>query len=220
MAILSMPNTNIKSVRFLLQGNSLELTSPLTRSVQTLELVGSRWLATYELPPMPRATAEVWIAFLTKLNGMSGRFYGGDPAGYTPQGPATGTPVIPAAGLTGIDLPVEGFSVASPLAVGDYVAWDTPSGWRELHKVITVSAGLGVGYGEGGYGEGGYGSGVGLTIAPPIRESPAAGATLIVNSATCVMRLATDDVEWSTDFASLYGIVFSAEESFYTVGAI
>jgi len=218
MAILSMPATpKFRKCRFLLRGNTQQFISPLSRAIQTLELVGSKWLASYELPIMKRGEAEAWLAFLTRLNGRVGRFYGGDPSATTPRGTATGTPLVVGAGQTGITLNTDGWTAGIvPLLAGDFIAWETPTGWRELHKVVVDAGETGGGYGEGGYGEGGYGGGEAtLTITPPIRESPADNATIIISSPTCVMQLVSDEeAGWDVDEALFYGVRFNAEEVF------
>lgn len=224
--ILSMPvagYTAFSGTRFCLKANTQVFTSPLTGSVQTLELPGSRWVATYTLPPMLRADAEQWMAFLTRLNGRAGRFYAGDPPGAIPRGVAGGTPVVSGASQTGRTLYTDGWlggptgtgygeggygegGYGGPaviiLKAGDYVAWDTPSGWRELKKV-TADVLL-------------VPPPIAIPIMPPIRESPADGAALILLNATCVMALAEDaEAEWEVDAAMHYHLKpFNAEEVF------
>jgi len=147
--------------------------------------------------------AANWITFLTRLAGRTGRFYAGDPSGSTPRGTATGTPLIAGAGQSGKALLTDGWTAGiSPiLRAGDYIAWNTPLSWRELHKVTADANSDGSGA-------------VALSITPPIRESPANDATLIVSGATCVMMLATEeDGMWDVDEAGLYEMTFSAEEA-------
>ena len=218
--ILTMPSTpRFRTGRFGLRSNTVTFVSPLSGATQTLELPGTKWLATYELPPMFRAEAEEWLAFLASLNGRAGRFYAGDPNGIVPRGVGGGTPVVAGANQRGRTLTVSGFSGSNPVLLkGDYVAWDTPTGWRELHKLTADAPTLGVGgYDEGGYDIGGYGGGgsTELAITPAIRESPADGATLILANASCVMMLAQDDsAMWDINEATNYGIKFNAEEVF------
>lgn len=205
MPILSQPATpKFRSCRFILEGHSQTFRSPLSNAIQTLELVGSRWRASYELPAMQRADAAAWIAFLARLNGRVGRFYSGDPSAETPRGVATGTPLVNGAGQTGLSVVTDGWtaSVTGILKAGDYVAWGTPTSWRELHLVV-VDANSNV-------------SGQAtLTITPPIRESPADNAPLILSAPTCVMMLASDEgAAWDVDEALFYGIRFSTEEAF------
>lgn len=219
MDILSMPATpRMRSLRFVLRGNTQQFRSPLSGSVQTMELLGARWLATYELPIMIRATAEAWMAFLARCNGRVGRFYAGPLDITGPRGPAGGTPLVNGANQTGTLLKTDGWTEGTqPILIGDYIAWDTLTGWRELHKVVVEPGTVGIyGYGEGGYGISGYGkSGLDLEIAPPIRESPADNAAIIITNPTCVMQLASDDeAGWDVDTALHYGIKFNAEEVF------
>src|SRR5574342_1135154 len=194
----------IRRCRFLLRANTRRFVSPLTRTAQTLETLGARWLATYELPPMSVSQAEAWMVFLLQLDGRSGRFYGGDPSSTTPRGIATGTPTVSGGSQVGRFLATAGWTpnTTGILRAGDAVAWNTPSGWRELHR-LTADANSGP-------------SGTAtLPLAPAIRESPADAASLIIASPTCVMRLATDeDGQWSVDEALVHSIVVSAEEAF------
>jgi hypothetical protein len=194
----------MRSVRFLLEGSTQTFTSPLSKSVQTLELLGSRWMASFELPAMKRANAAAWIAFLARLNGKAGRFYAGDPSATSPRGVATGTPLINGASQQGTSLVTDGWTalVTGILLAGDYIAYQVPSGNRQLHIIVAdVNSDAG-------------GSAT-LTIAPPIRESPADDEPLIISSPTCVMMLASDDGgAWDVDEAQIYGMRFTAEEAF------
>lgn len=191
--------------RWIFQGNTREFVSPLTRSVQVLELLGARWMASFTLPPMKRTTAEVWCAWLTSLEGRQGRFYAGPPDATSPRGTATGTPLVKSASQTGIYLITDGWtnSVTGILKSGDYISWDTPSGWRELHLLVEDANSDGSGNAT-------------LTLSPPIRESPADNAQVIISSPTCVMCLATDDeARWDVvGGAMIYGLAFNAEEAF------
>ena len=72
MPTLTMPaSPGFRSARFGLRSNTQSFTSPLNRAVQTLERQGALWFATFELPPMSRAQAAAWTAFLTGLLGSS-----------------------------------------------------------------------------------------------------------------------------------------------------
>jgi hypothetical protein len=205
MSVLAMPTTPaIRKARFVLQASTTDLLSPLTRTVQTIERLGTRWLATYTLPPMSQIEAQTWCVWMARLNGRSGRFYGGDPAASTPRGSNLGSPKVTVANQVGTVLATYGWTGSQNglLLPGDYMAWDTPSGWRELHKVrANVNSAAG-------------GTAT-VLLSPPIRESPAADAVLIRTGATCVMALATDDeASWSVDEALIHEIVFNAEEMF------
>lgn len=200
-----MPTTpKFRSVRFLLQGHTQTFRSPLSNAIQTIELIGSRWLATYTLPPMQRARAAAWAAFLTRLNGRVGRFFAGDPSAETPRGVATGTPLVNGGSQTGTILATDGWTpnITGILLAGDYIAWDTPTSWREMHMIVADANSNASGQAS-------------FVITPPIRESPADNVPLIINSPTCVMMLGTDaEAAWDVDESLFYGLRFSAEEAF------
>lgn len=205
MNILTLPaGPNFRECRFVCRGNTIEHRSPLTASVQVLELPGTRWLASFGLPPMTRATAETWLAFLASLEGMKGRFYAGPPDATSPRGVGTGVPLVKGASQTGTSLDTDGWTAGQTgiLKAGDYIAWNTPASWREMHIVCADADSDGSGNAT-------------FALAPPIRESPADDATIVVSSPTCVMRLATDDeASWDVNQALHYGVRFNAEEAF------
>ena len=64
--------------------------SPFTFSGQAFAYPGQMWTADITLPPMKRADAEQWVAWLISLRGQLGTFLLGDPTGVTPRGSALG----------------------------------------------------------------------------------------------------------------------------------
>lgn len=170
------------SVNWKPRSNSLTFRSPLDGTVQTLELPGTVWTATVSWNTLPTAQWRVLQAFIAQLRGAAGRFYYGPPHATTRQATGSiGTPVVQAAGQTGNALAIQGSGASQTIFLaGDFIAYDTAVG-RQLH-VITANV-LTNGSGQSS-----------LPIEPPIRVSPAAGAAIIHNSPTCVMRLIDDDV--------------------------
>jgi len=205
----SLPNyTDFRSARFGLRANTQTFTSPLDKSIQTLELSGMRWFASYELRLMNRASVETWLAFLVNLKGRAGRFYGVDPAGLIPRGAAEGSPKVYSGGQTGQRLITYGWNPARTdfetglLLPGDYIAFDVPSGGRELHKIVQEPILDGYGFAW-------------LHIVPPIRESPAADTEIITTNPSCVMALMDDEQStWDEDVNNFYTLSFSAVEVF------
>ena len=210
MTIAALPSSPAFSdTRFGLVSNTqTDLTSPLDQSSQLLELPGARWRASYALPPMSRAQAAAWQAFLVALRGRAGQFYGYDPDARTARGAAR---LKTAGALTvlggspspaGNSLPVTGADGLEQgvFLKGDYVAYDVGQG-RQLHMVTAdVDADS---------------SGdMAVPIEPPIRTSPAGGAAVIVADASCVMRLVEDEVGWDASRISRFGIKFEAVEVF------
>lgn len=99
---------------FIVAGND----SPFTAQRQTYEHQGSWWTAQLDFPPMTRAQASPWLAFLALLNGKSGSFLFGDPTVLAPLGSAGGTPVVNSAGQTGKTLTIA--NLTGTLKAGDY----------------------------------------------------------------------------------------------------
>ena len=208
MTILTMPaSPGFNRTRFGLVSNTqTDLVSPITRTSQVLELPGARWEASYQLPPMTRAAAAAWQAFLVRLRGRAGLFYGYDPDGRTARGtagakaPGTLTVAGGSPGPSGSLLVLDGADGAEPgvFLEGDYLAFDVGGG-RQLHMAVADAD-------ADSSGE------VAVQIEPPIRLSPAAGAAVLVADAACVMRLSDDIVGWDADQISRYGIAFDAVE--------
>lgn len=177
------------------------VSSPFTYKQQVYKHAGEMWEADIQLPPMSRASAEQWIAWLLSLNGQYGTFFMGDPTGATPRGDATGTPVVNGAGQTGAVLNVSGATAATTgwLKAGDYIQLGSGSGVN-LHKVLVDADSDGAGL-------------VALDIWPKLRTSPSNGATVTVTSCRAVWRLSTNVQQWSVSEASIYGITFGAVEA-------
>ncbi|MCQ4575424.1 MAG: hypothetical protein NOU37_09300 [Candidatus Brocadiales bacterium] len=201
---LPMP-AGIKAVRFILLTNTQNFGSPETGAVQTIEKPGARWMVTYQYPSMERADAAAVIAFLRNLRGSAGRFYGGDPSAATPLG-AGGSPWVDGEGQTGIKLNTKNWtpSTADVLKAGDFIAWDTPTRWRELHQVTADVSSDAAGKAT-------------IEITPQIREASVDSAVLILNAPTCVMMLLDDEqAAWDGGVPDLYDITFTALEVFYS----
>ena len=207
MAILALPaSPKFSAAQFKLVTNSLHHTSSADGTTQTVLLPGPHWMLEAALPPMLRAAAEEWLAFLADLDGMTGRFFAGDPLGKTPRGVATGTPLVNGASQTGGSLITDGWtvSITGILKKGDYIAYDTPSGVRMLHKLIAAANSDG-------------GGNATLSVKPVIRESPANNQAIITSNATCVMRLLDNNqAGWEEELGDFYRIGFTAIESFNT----
>lgn len=195
--------TGVKSCRFALQTNTQTFESPLSNAIQTLELSGARWMGTFVYPVMTRAQAAPVIAFLRKLRGRQGRFYAYDPSAQTALG-SGGAPWVNGAGQTGTSLNTKFWTPnqSKVLKAGDYISWNTPTNWRELHQVTddvdSNASGNAI-----------------INITPALRESPADGTVIVMYRASCVMMLIDDNqMEWAVDIGNLHEINFSAMEVF------
>ena len=210
MKILTLPSSpGFARSRFGLASNTQsDLVSPISQSAQLLELPGARWTARYELPPMTRDQAAAWQAFLVRLRGRSGQFYGFDPDARTARGSARSkaagalTVSVDSPSPSGASLPVTGADAdeTGVFLKGDYLAYDVGTG-RQLHMVVADADADGSGT-------------LDLAIEPPIRQSPAGGATIIFADPSCVMRLTSDRIAWDADTMSRFGVAFDAIEVF------
>lgn len=206
MATLTMPSSSgFSEYHFQLITNTLKFVSPQDKSIQVNELPGARWAAFYELPPMEVAVAADWIAFMAQLDGMTGTFYGYDPARTSPRGSAGGTPKVNGASQTGKTLITDGWpaSQSGILKNYDMFHFTTPTSWREMHMIV------------GGDADSDGGGNSTLTIRPALREPPAEDADIIVASPSCVMALINDDSNvWDVNEAAHFGLRFQAVEVF------
>lgn len=198
---LSLPTiTGIANIVITARNSVAVATSPFTLTTQVMQHQGSRWEASVTLPPMKRASAEEWIAFLISLNGAYGTFLLGDPMGATARGSAStaaGTPLVNGGSQTGSTLNIDGApnNATGYLKAGDYIQVGT-----NLYKILADANSNGSGQ-------------VSLDIWPRLRSSPADNAAVVVAGAKGLFRLSSSDASFSIDNASVYGINFSAVEA-------
>jgi len=199
LALPTAPNFN--AVRFTARPVVAISESPFTLQSQVQEYAGQRLEAEATLPPMTRAQAEYWNAFMLKLNGQRGTFLLGDIGGKKPRGVATGVPVVNGAGQTGNDLLTTGWSlsITGILLAGDYIQLGSGSSAR-LHKVLDDVNSNASGQAT-------------LLLWPSLRASPANSAPLITSNTVGVFRLASNEMSWSIGEAMNYGITIAAKEA-------
>lgn len=175
--------------------------SPFSFSQQAYAHQGDMWEADVAAPPMKRADAEVWVAFLLALNGREGTFTMGDPVNTSPRGVGTGTPLVNGGSQTGKTLVTDGWTVSQTgiMKAGDWFQLGSGSSTR-LHKVVQDANSDGAGNAT-------------LEIWPRLRSAPADNAPLTVSSPKGLWRLAENVREWSLERAQIYGIRFSAIEA-------
>jgi hypothetical protein len=199
---LSLPShTGIRSVELRSTNAVAYSRSPFTFAGQAFAYPGQMWQADITLPPMKRADAEQWIAWLVSLRGQLGTFLLGDPLGQTARGAATGTPLVNGEEQTGDSLIIDGAAtdVTGWLKAGDYIQLGS-NGSSRLHKVLADANSDGSGN-------------VTLDIWPSIRTAPADNATVTVANTVGLWRLSGNESSWSINEASIYGISFSAMEA-------
>jgi hypothetical protein len=174
---LTMPSHGFVRIAFMNQDATAVVESPYTYQAQIQEHSGQRWVVEVTLPPMERATAAPWQAFLASLRGPLGTFYLGDPKATTPRGVATGTPLVNNAGNTGNELTTKGWTIdtADILKKGDYIQVGS-----RLYMVTTDCPADHSGLST-------------LNIWPRIRESPANNETIITTNCKGLFRLTRNE---------------------------
>lgn len=175
--------------------------SPFTGAMQTYAWPNEYWSAQFSLPPMKRAIAEPWIAFLLALNGMEGSFLMGEPGYTTPQGTwSGGSPLVNGASQSGKTLNIKNLADGVTWKAGDYFQLGTGSTSR-LYKITQDGAQVGS---PSGFGV--------LCFTPRIRTSPADAAAITLASPKGMFMLADNDGKWSKGEAQVFGLQFAVCE--------
>lgn len=200
---LSLPVGHRNAAQIVIRGSSVtaQSESPYTFQEQVQVFPGQRWTATINLPPLKRADADAWMAFLLALNGKEGTFLMGDPAAAIPKGPAGGTPLVNGAGQTGNVLNIDGCtnSITGWMKAGDYVHW-VVSGKYRLHMLLEDANTNGS-------------SQTSLTLWPRMRESPPDNTPIVVTNTLGQFRLGQSYSERTIDIGGIYSQSFTCVEA-------
>lgn len=183
MTTLTWPTLTRSAPRVLdwsLVPNTQSFSSPLSGAVQTVEMPGARWKASFMMENLTEADAALLQAFLVTLRGRAGRFYLYNFARSAPRGTASGTPLVKGAAQTGNTLIIDGCAVGATLLAGDYFNVN-----GELKMVVAAATANGVGE-------------MTLTFEPPLRSSPADNAAVTLTQPTATFMLANDELKWNT----------------------
>jgi hypothetical protein len=178
--------------------------SPFTFTQQAQVYSGQQWQVDFAMPPMVRADASEFIAFMLRLNGRQGTFLFGDPNGQVPRGSASatpGTPLVMGAGQTGDSLIVDGLptSTTGYLLAGDYIQLGSGNGTR-LHMVTANVNSDGDGEAT-------------IEIWPSLRESPDNNAAVTVSGCKGVFRMSSNVMGFDINAPFFYSMTFSAYEA-------
>lgn len=190
-------NVALRNIRWTAKTRVASSESPFTGEVQIVEHQGQWFEAEVELPPMTRDQAEVWVGFLLALNGKRGTFTFNDPDCIAPRGVGTGTPLVNGASQQGRSLVTDGWTVSQTgiLKAGDWIQIGSYG-----HKVTQ----------DANSDSGGNAT---LEIFPNLRGSPANNAAITVNSAGSLWRMTNNEMSWSINDLTHYGIVLTMREA-------
>lgn len=197
--ILSMPaSPGFRKIKFGFNDVVGGTASPFTGSQQVMKWPGEWWEGQASLPPMTRADAENWIAFLGLCHGRFRKFLFTDPSGRTPRGTGAGAPVIDGDNQGGSVISLKGFTAN---AVGVFLRGDYFEINNHLHKFLSDEDADANGKAS-------------FDIFPALRESPADGTPIITTNPKGTFRLSSNKRDWDVDEAKLFGIDFGFVEAF------
>ncbi|HXP07573.1 MAG TPA: hypothetical protein VN828_03715 [Acidobacteriaceae bacterium] len=174
-----------------------ELTNGFTGQ-QQIQNWNAGWLAaTVTMPPLQRADAANWVAFLLQLQGPSGVFMFGDGLATQPLGTAQGMGVTVGINQGPNSFTTNGWtpSQTNLLLPGDYIQ----VGYRLYRNMNMVSSDTG--------------GNASISIWPPMRENPAAGTPIVTASPQGLFRLADNTQRWSESYLRTTGISFKVREA-------
>tara|TARA_B110000444_G_C18780653_1_gene567246 strand:+ start:110 stop:736 length:627 start_codon:yes stop_codon:yes gene_type:complete len=161
---------------------------------------GSVWSTNVTLPPMKREQADEWQVFFMQLHGRYGTFKLGDPDSKTIQGGLDSVINVNGAHSVGAyDISIEN-ATASTLIFkkGDYIQFGSGA-TQKLHMIVgdVTSAGNGTAT---------------VPIEPPLKSALVDDSSIAYTNTTCIMRMDSNELYWTADQLSLYGITFSCTE--------
>lgn len=180
---------------FSLLSNTQISQSPLSGSVQTLELPGARWGATLTFNNVPKDDAATLEAFLVQLRGQANRFRLWNYERPNVRGTGAGTPVVSGSGQTGYTLNTKNWNPGDTVLLpGDMIGIN-----GEL-KMVTAAAtadanGLAA-----------------VQFEPPLRASPGDGTAIITEQPTATFILTDPKPKWSTKSGPITNFAIDAVE--------
>lgn len=151
MATLNFPSITPSAISFGIRYNTQINTSPLSGSIQTIEIPGARWVAEVSFDDMEPAEGRVMAAFLAQLRGVSGRFLLKDFSHTQPRGTnlaagavtidvTTQTPLVTgtvtSGGANTLEDTTKTFVTSGVISIGDYVENVTKS---EIKRIISFT---------------------------------------------------------------------------------
>ena len=164
-------------------------------AVSRFDRPGNRFAAEFEFPPMPAATAEVFVARLLRAKSEGLRI--AVPL-LRSQGAPGAAAVVNGSGAGGTSLPVRSIAAGWQAKEGYWLTVQDSAGMRYLHKIAadaTPTAGAAT-----------------LTITPPLR-APLVDGNPVLLSAPTIEGIVTSVAEWPIEVSGIVRISFSLEEA-------
>ena len=183
---LAFPSVGIQNITMRLKRTVAVTESPFTYDQQVFDHKGAIWQCEVTLPPLTYAEARSVEAFIVGLKGRSGTFTFGHPLHTSSAQVQTAD----ASAVRDEDLLTSSgsgaVSAGTYFQLGDYL------------YMVTEDKSSGTGT---------------LKFQPPLRTAVATSTNLDFTSPKSLWRLASNDIGWSTDVASLYGFSLAFVEA-------
>lgn len=195
---LTLPNHNFQAFDLRLQRKVATVVSPFTYASQSYENSGTRWEATVTLPPLTHSEARLWQAFFVSLRGTIGTFEMYNPLNATPHGNLTADVVTAGSGSAGDDTislkKIE--SGGSTLKAGDFIEMNNHI-YMLVEDLVLNSVNISRT----------------ATFEPTLRTGVSQNVSVEYAPAKGLWRLATNEVGFSINQASMYGFSFACVEA-------
>jgi hypothetical protein len=183
---LAFPSVGIQNIQMRLKRAVAVSESPFSFDTQTYVHQGARWECEVTLPPLSYAEASLVQAFIIGLKGQSGTFTFGHPLHTSTATGSTDASAVIRAEQISLGSSSTAVDAGTYLQLGDHLYITTTS--------KTSGAGL-------------------IGIQPPLRAAVSSGTTVDFTLPKSLWRMASNDVSWSTDTASMYGFTFAFVEA-------
>jgi hypothetical protein len=180
-----------------------ETVSQFTGGQQEQQWAGQWWELEMTLPPLTRAQAEPWFAFLAALHGKLGTFQMGDYNAQTPRGTAApgSAQCSGASNVNGANqLVTKAWTAGATLLAGDYLQMTTLGGPTRLYKNLLDAVADG-------------GGNMTLQIFPNIRETLPDSLAIVTANTFGTFRLSENPRVVEIDRNKVYSISFKAKEA-------
>lgn len=199
MSILSIPSGIVpNALDMALQSNTQIFTSELNGATQTSALPGDKWVATLTFANRSGEEARKIRAFVAALRGRSGRFYFTPFDHRTPDGVATGAPLVKGGSQSGAELVIDG---CTPNVTGWLLAGDYFQVGNEL-KLVTEDIDTDAS------------GNATLKFVPPLRTSPPDNDPITTSNPKCIMMLSDDQQSrHQVQPGHIYALSISCEEA-------
>jgi hypothetical protein len=133
--------------------NTWAFVSPLTKSTQTIEMPGARWVITLGWQDLPMDIAPVFEGFIASLRGKSNRFTSHNFYRPIPRGTLRGTPTVVGSHSKGVSSISLQTTASATLLAGDFIG---VNGELKMVRADVTASGAGA---------------MTVTVEPPLRNA-------------------------------------------------